>query len=244
MLQSFGSIQRFFFPPPVNQHSRKYLFKTFYSIVICKWASASNHREWRMVKFQTISMLRCLANCLSSWSCLTFHFQGELKPSLGSELCLKSRGYKRIHKLMNRVEKWLYVTAGINQTFFPQWFVFSLFFPHIVSQIIEIECLESFCLYQKATNDGPAPVYQLVGVTMGTMVLLVSQFLLLVMVMVKLMKVRMTMMVILISVYQTCSICIFGVECFSRYPADHSVHIFPLILTRAIWSKSSYHYRY
>ena len=41
---------------------------------------------------------------------------------------------------MNRVEKWLYVTAGINQAFFPQWFVFSLFFPHIVSQIIEIEC--------------------------------------------------------------------------------------------------------
>ena len=78
----------FFFPPPVNQHSRKYLFKTFYSIVICKWASASSHREWRMVKLQAISMLRCLANCLSSWSCLTFHFQGELKPSLGSELCL------------------------------------------------------------------------------------------------------------------------------------------------------------
>lgn len=108
-----------FFPPPVNQHSRKCLFKTLYSIVICKWASASNHREWRMAKLQTISMLRCLANCLSSWSCLTFHFQGELKPSLGSELCLKSRGYKRIHKLMNRVEKWL-CHCGHKSNFFSQ----------------------------------------------------------------------------------------------------------------------------
>lgn len=99
---------------------------------------------------------------------------------------------------------------------------------------MEIECVESFCLYQKATNDGPAPVYQLVGVTMGMMVVLVSQLLLLVMVMVKFMKMRMTMVVMLMSVYKTCNICIFGVEFFSRYPADHSVHIFPLILTRAI----------
>ena len=188
-------------------------------------------------------MLRCLANCLSSWSCLTFHFQGELKPSLGSELCLKSRGYKRIHKLMNRVEKWL-CHCRHKSNFFPKWFVFSLFFPHIASQIIEIECVESFCLYQKATTDGTAPVYQLAGAKMGTMVALVSQLLLLVTVMVKFMKMRMTMVVMLISVYKTCSICIFGVESFSRYPADHSVHLFPLILTRAIWSKSSYYYHY
>ena len=94
--------------------------------------------------------------------------------------------------------------------------------------------MESFCLYQKATNDGPAPVYQLAGVTMGRMLALVSQLLLLVTVMVKFVKMRMTMMVMLISVYKTCSICIFGVESFSRYSADHSAHIFPLILTRAI----------
>ena len=94
--------------------------------------------------------------------------------------------------------------------------------------------MESFCLYQKATNDGPTPVCQLAGVTMGTMVVLVTQLLLLVTVMVKFMKMRVTMMVMLVSVYKTCSICIFGVESFSRYPADHSVHVSPLILTRAI----------
>ena len=66
---------------------------------------------------------------------------------------------------------------------------------------------------------------------MGTMVVLVAQLLPLVTVMVKFMKMRVTMMVMLVSVYKTCSIRIFGVESFSRYPADHSVHVSPLILT-------------
>ena len=38
--------------------------------------------------------------------------------------------------------------------------MFCLFFPHIASQKIEIELVESFCLHQKTTNDGPTLVHR------------------------------------------------------------------------------------
>lgn len=101
----------------------------------------------------------------------------------------------------------------------------------------------------------------LVGVTMGTMVMLVSRLLLLlVTLMVKFMT-MMTMTLLLVgmvkfmatmtmrlmvkfSVGKTCSTCILRAECFSRYHAGHSVHILPLILAGAIGSISSYYYYY
>lgn len=69
-------------------------------------------------------------------------------------------------------------------------------FPHIASQITEIELVESFCLYWKTTVDGPASIF--LRVSMVMMVMLVSLLLLL---LVMVMVIFMVTMIIVMMVF-------------------------------------------